>query len=113
MSSYQEKLSYLLDEAGKLGIDVDQTLFERVTKSLGPALYNEDSSLVSSSDPEELARVRKNFLQGKLGILDEATCNAAIEEVIAQFGNSNRNKHRAIFYYLLVVKFGKAGLYSE
>lgn len=113
MSSYQEKLAFLTQEAGKLGIEINSVLFDRVAKSLGPSLYNEDASLVSSSDPEELDRVRNHFLKGKLGIEDEQSCNDAIEEVIAQFGSSNRYKHRAIFYYLLVVKFGKASLYSE
>ncbi len=113
MSAFDEKLNYLLDEAGKLGLNVNPELFTKVVKGLGPSIYNEDASLVSTSDPDEMSRVKENFIQKKLGVTEDAAIKSAIEEVTAQFGSSNRSKHRAIFYYLLVERFGKASLYND
>ena len=113
MSTFDEKMSLLKADAAALGLYVDEELFTRVAKALGPSLYQDDASLVSVSDPDEMARVKQHFLTGKLGITDAAAMDAAISEVVAQFGKSNRNKHRAIFYYLLVEKFGKAAVYSD
>ena len=58
-------------------------------------------------------RVKTSFLNGKLGITDDQAIEEALAEVVAQFGSSNRNKYRAIFYYLLVEKFGKASVYGD
>jgi small subunit ribosomal protein S1 len=38
--------------------------------------------------------------------------DAAIAEVCEKMGKSNKNKYRALFYYLLVEKFGKADVYG-
>lgn len=113
MSAFDDKLDFLLGEATKLGLNVNLDLFSKVAKGLGPSLYSDDASLVSSSDPDELMRVKTSFLMGKLGISDDKAMDDALEEVIAQFGSSNRSKYRAIFYYLLVEKFGKASIYSN
>jgi hypothetical protein len=90
----------------------DEEALKGIAKSLGPSIYNDDASLVSSSDKEELERVKKNFLIGKLELADSAELDSAITEVITKFGSSNRNKYRAIFYYLLAEKFGKLGNYK-
>ncbi|MBV6473879.1 MAG: hypothetical protein JPMHGGIA_02176 [Saprospiraceae bacterium] len=112
MGAFEDKIRFMTGEATKLGLRVDQALLEKVAKGLGPALYNDDASLVSTSDRDELKRVKENFLMGKLGLTDEAAMDVAIEEVTNQFGASNKNKHRALFYYLLVEKFGKGGMYN-
>ena len=39
--------------------DFDEAALTGVAKALGPSIYNADSSLVSSSDKEELDRVKK------------------------------------------------------
>ena len=39
--------------------------------------------------------------------------DAAIAEVCEKMGKSNKNKYRAIFYYLLVEKFDKADIYID
>jgi hypothetical protein len=82
-----------------------------VAKGLGPSIYNQDSSLVASSDPEELERVRTNFLIGKLGLPDGPELDAAIAETVASLKGINR-KLRVVFYYLLVKKFGKDSIYA-
>ncbi|MCC6280322.1 MAG: DUF2853 family protein [Saprospiraceae bacterium] len=112
MATFVETFDKYKSELDALGISYDETLLSAVTKGLGPAIYNDDSSRVSSSDPDELARVKTNFLIGKLGLSDGPELDQAIADVVEQLGASNRNKYRAIFYYLLVVKLGKASVYA-
>ena len=112
MSKLDEKMTLYKTEAGNIGLDFDADLLDAVTKALGPLIYNEDSSRVSCSDQEELDRVKNNFLIGKLGMQDGPELDAAIKEVCEQMGSSNRNKYRAIFYYLLVKKFNKEAIYQ-
>ena len=97
---------------GKLNLKVDEALLRKVTKGCGPAIYKTDSSKVSCTDPEELGRVKNKFLIKKLGLADSPELDAAIKEVCQKMGSSNRNKYRAIFYYLLVEKFDKASIYN-
>ena len=103
MSKLQELLdAYEQEMKGKLGMKtVDKAALKGVAKSCGPAIYKADASKVSCSDKEELARVRTNFVAKKLGITDGAKGDAAIKAVCEEMGSSNRNKYRAIFYYLL------------
>lgn len=111
MATFVETYERYKSELDGLGIAYDETLFLAVTKALGPVIYNDDTGRVSCSDPDELARVRNNFLLGKLGLPDGPELDAALKEVCEQLGTSNRNKFRAMFYYLLVVKFGKSSMY--
>ena len=94
------------------GIAVNHDLLEKVAKSLGPSIYNADSSMVSGSDKAELATVKNNFLIRKLGLADGPGLDSAIDEAIEKMGRSNPKKHRAIFYTLLVEKFGKQSLFN-
>ena len=99
-------------EAQKIGVSVDSELLSKVMKGLGPSIYNTDSAKVSCSDQAELDRVKANFLIKKLGLPDGAQLDGAIKEVCETFGSSNRNKFRALFYYMLVKKFGKESQYA-
>ncbi|MGB0869612.1 MAG: DUF2853 family protein [Flavobacteriales bacterium] len=112
MSKFDEALETYGAEMTKLGLSFDADLLKLVTKGLGPSIYNADSSKVSSSDQSELDRVKEKFLIGKLGLEDGAELDSAIADVVETLGASNRNKYRAIFYYLLVVKFGKESIYA-
>lgn len=111
MATFAETFERYKSEMDSLGIVYDEPLFAAVTKSLGPAIYQDDAGRVSCSDPGELARVKDNFLIGKLGLTDGPDLDAAIQEVCRTLGLSNRNKFRAIFCYLLVLKFDKTSLY--
>lgn len=97
----------------RLDKDADLDLLKAVAKACGPSIYNEDSSKVSTSDKAELDRVKKNFLIKKLGLPDNSELDTAIKEVIEQLGSSNRNKYRAMFYYLLVKKFKKESIFLK
>lgn len=103
---------YAADLKEKCGMDADIALLTKVAKGCGPSIYREDASTVSSSDPEELARIKANFLVKKLGLADGAELDAALDATIEKYGRSNRNKHRVSFYYLLVKHFGKEAAYA-
>ena len=114
MSKLEEKVSLYLGEfKNTLKIKVDESLLTKVAKGLGPAIYNPDASKVSGSDKKELKTVKNNFLIKKLGLPDGPKLDQAIDEVMEQMGSSNRNKYRAIVYYLLVVKFKKQSVYNS
>ncbi|MBS1668740.1 MAG: DUF2853 family protein [Bacteroidetes bacterium] len=112
MSKVDEKIAHYKEEMKAHGITLKEGLLEKVTKALGPSIHNNDASKVSTSDPEELARVKKSFLIGKLGLKDGPELDAAMEEAGKKFGPGNKNKHRAIFYALLVEKFNKEDIYK-
>lgn len=111
MSKLAEAIETYMDQVNSLGLGLSEELITAVAKSLGPSIYNADASKVSASDPEEVARVKKNFLIDKLGLADSPALDAAIDEVMEKLGSSNRNKYRAVVYALLAVKFGKESLY--
>ena len=114
MSKFQAALDlYTKELKDKAGVTADADLLKAVTKACGPAIYNKDSSKVSASDPVELGRVKNNFLIKKLGLSDGPALDAAMTEVAEQLGKSNRNKYRAMFYYLLVKKFGKESVFAK
>jgi len=98
---------YAEDLRTKCKVEPDMALLTKVTIGCGPAIYNPDSSLVAGSDPEEIQRVKNNFLMKKLGLADGPQLVDAIDAVLETYGKAERNKYRAVVYYLLVRHFGK------
>jgi len=96
----------------KCGIKVDTALLTKVAKGLGPSLYKADAEKVAFSDKAEMERLKTNFLGKKLGVTDEAKITSALDEIKEQFGYANKNKYRALTYYLLVKKFKKESVYA-
>lgn len=112
MSKRDELIAkYAADLKEKCGVTADMDLLTKVTIGCGPSIYNADSSTVSGSDESELATVKNNFLIKKLGLDDSPALDAGIEAVIEQYGKSNRNKYRAVIYYLLTKHFKKESAY--
>ncbi len=111
MSQFDEKMAKYAEELEKLGIAFDAELLGKVAKGLGPSIYNQDAELVSSSQKTELESVKNNFCIKKLGVTDEPKIDSAIAAVIEKLGSSNRNKYRAIFYYLLVKELKAEAIY--
>ncbi len=103
---------YAADIKDKFGETADMDLLTKVTIGLGPAIYNLDASKVSGSDDKELETVKKNYLMKKLGMKDSPELMAAVKSVITKYGMSNRNKHRAVIYYMLCRHFKKASVYK-
>ena len=56
--------------------------------------------------------IKKNFLIKKLGLADSPKLIEAIKAVVETYGKSERNKYRAVVYYMLVKHFGKEGIYA-
>ena len=102
---------YAEDLRHKCKVQPDLALLTKVTIGCGPAIYNADSATVAGSDPSELETVKKNFLIRKLGLADSPALMEAIDAVIETYGRSERNKYRAVVYYMLVRHFGKEAVY--
>lgn len=85
--------------------DADEAVVNKIVKHLGIALRNRDSSLVSSSDPEELARVKANWCSKKLGVTG-ADADKAVEETVTAM-KADRTKSRVTFYYLVAKHLDK------
>lgn len=103
---------YADDLKNKCGINADMDLLTKVTIGCGPAIYNADASTVAGSDKSELETVKKNFLIKKLGLSDGPQLDDAISAVIETYGKSERNKYRAVVYYMLAKHFGKESIYG-
>ncbi len=113
MSKRDELIAkYADDLTNKCKINPDLDLLTKVTIGCGPAIYNADSSTVAGSDPAELETVKKNFLMKKLGLADSPKLMEGINAVIETYGKSERNKHRAVVYYMLAKHFGKESVYK-
>ena len=94
-------------DVGKFSSPVNEAAVDAIVKYCGIALRNADSSLVSGSDPDELARVRDGFAAKKLG-LAAADADAGIQKVLEKMKGVNR-KSRVTFYYLLAEATGTMG----
>lgn len=103
---------YAEDLKTKCGVTPDLALLTKVTIGCGPAIYDADAATVAASSAAELETVKANFLIKKLGLADGPALTEAIEAVIETYGRSERNKYRAVFYYLLVKHFGKEAVYA-
>ena len=103
---------YASDLKEKCGVAPDMDLLTKVTIGLGPAIYNSDAATVAGSEASELETIRANFLIRKLGLPDGPDLLAGIDSAIDTYGRSNRNKHRAVIYYLLTRHFGKEAVYA-
>jgi Protein of unknown function (DUF2853) len=103
---------YAEDLKAKCGMTADMDLLRKVTVGCGPAIYDADAETVAASDPDEMERVRKNFLIKKLGLSDGPALADGIRAAVEAYGQSERNKFRAVFYYLLVKHFRKESAYA-
>jgi hypothetical protein len=103
---------YASDLKNKCDMSPDMDLLRKVTIGCGPSIYRADASTVSSSSKSELETVKKSFLIKKLGLKDTPKLDEAIDEVIEIYGRSNRNKYRAVIYYMLTKRFRKSSVYK-
>ncbi|MGC3938039.1 DUF2853 family protein [Roseobacter sp. EG26] len=103
---------YADDLKNKCGMTPDMDLLTKVTIGCGPAVYDADASTVASSQAAELDTVKNNFLIKKLGLSDGPELDAGISKVIETYGQSERNKYRAVVYYMLTKHFGKESVYG-
>ena len=87
--------------------DADSAVIARIVRYCGIALQKRDSSLVSFTDEKEVARLRTNFLEKKLGLMKpDAELDSAINAVEDRM-KGDRSRNRVTVYYLLAEHFGK------
>jgi hypothetical protein len=113
MSKRDELIAkYASDLKEKCSMTPDMNLLTKVTVGCGPSIYNADASTVSGSDNSELETVKNSFLIKKLGLADGPKLDEALAAVMDTYGRSNRNKYRAVVYYMLTKHFGKEAVYK-
>ncbi|MCV6825640.1 MULTISPECIES: DUF2853 family protein [Halocynthiibacter] len=103
---------YADDLKNKCGITPDMDLLTKVTIGCGPAIYDDDASTVAATQDSELETVKENFLIKKLALRDSPELMDAINKAMETYGRSERNKYRAVVYYMLVKHFGKESIYG-
>ena len=103
---------YADDLRNKCGMEPDMALLTKVTIGCGPSIYDADAATVAATQPGEIETVKKNYLMKKLGLADGPALDEAISAVIETYGKSERNKYRAVVYYLLTKHFGKEAVYG-
>lgn len=103
---------YAEDLKTKCNMTADLALLTKVTIGCGPSIYDNDASTVAASDKDELERIKTNFLIKKLGLQDGPAPMEGIHAAVETYGKSERNKLRAVFYYLLVKHFGREAAYA-
>lgn len=111
MATYEEAVSKFKKQLDDMGLSYHDEMYHAITKYLGPSIHHSDASLVACSDPKELEDIKTKFLMGKLGMEDSPRLDQAIKEACGGLGQSNRNKHRASFYYLLVAILNKESVF--
>ena len=79
--------------------NVNADAVKSIVNYCGISLRSRDASMVSASDPKELATVRDGFAAKKLGLTPEAA-DAGIKAVVEKM-KGDRTKSRVTFYYLL------------
>ncbi|MEW2918614.1 DUF2853 family protein [Ruegeria sp. ANG10] len=103
---------YADDLKNKCGMDPDMDLLTKVTIGCGPAIYDADASTVAATQDGEIETVKNNFLIKKLGLSDGPELTGAINTALETYGMSERNKYRAVVYYMLTKHFGKESVYG-
>ena len=112
MSQFDDVIATCKKLMADQNIPCDETLLVKIAMSLGPSIYNKDSSVVSTSDKGEMDTVRKNFIAGKLGCAEGPEVEAAIAAATEKIGKSNPNKLRPVFYYLLAQELGNTAVFG-
>lgn len=88
--------------------NADKAKVDAIIKYLGIALQKRDSSMVATSDKEEMTRIRDGYAKKKLGLSDDKAIDAALQKVADKM-KGDRNKSRVCFYYLLAEETGTLG----
>lgn len=88
----------------KYTAEVNEAAVAAIVKYCGIALQRADSSLVSATDPNELATIRDGFAAKKLGLAADAA-NVGIKAAADKM-KADARKSRVTFYYLLAEATG-------
>ena len=88
--------------------ELDEARLERILD----AVEARDAATVAATQQHELDTVKNSYLIKKLGLENGPHLDEAINAVIETYGRSERNKYRAVVYYMLCRHFGKESVYA-
>lgn len=111
MKTYEKAYNEFTEEMNELGLTHHPELYRQIMTHLGPSVHDRDAALVACSDESEIKTIKNNFLKKKLGIEDEELMDKVIHQVCHALGESNRQKHRPTFYYLLTAILNKEDVF--
>jgi energy-coupling factor transporter ATP-binding protein EcfA2 len=103
-TNQEYEMSDYVTDVKSYASSVNEAAVASIVKYCGIALQGNDSSLVSGTDPKELATVRDGFAAKKLGLSAEAA-DAGIKTVLEKMKGAHQ-KSRVTFYYLLAEATG-------
>ena len=96
-----------LTDIKKYTAEVNEAAVAAIVKYCGIALQRTDSSLIATSDKQEVTAVREGFAAKKLG-LNADSADAGIKATAEKMKAAAR-KSRVTFYYLLAEATGTLG----
>lgn len=100
-------MDYAADIA-KYTSNVDEAAVKALASRYRLVMSQPDSAVVAFTDPDELERVRENFLIKRLGLSADDDLEGGIAAVGEKMKGVSR-KSRLTVYYLLAEHFGKLG----
>ncbi|UWQ21602.1 DUF2853 family protein [Jannaschia sp. W003] len=112
MSKLDEKVGKYLQVVKEKDVELDMDLLRKVTRACGPSIYNRDSETIAASQPGEMETIKRNYLVKKLGLSEGPKLDEGIDAVIEKYGRSDRQKFRAVIYYMLCKHFGREEVYK-
>ena len=84
----------------KLDLILPEELIIETAQELGPAIFDNDSKLVNTSDETEIELIKTELLKNKLK-LSESNCTTLIADAIKIVEPLKNKKYRILFYALL------------
>ena len=104
---------YAEDLKTKCGMTPDMALLTKVTIGCGPSIYDADASTVAASQTGRAGDGQEQFPRQEAGPAGRSAVDGRDPEGIDTYGQSERNKYRAVVYYMLTKHFGKEGVTAE
>ena len=106
-------LASYIEKVKKYSPTPNEAAVAAIVKHLGIALQSRDSSLVSTSDPGEMKRIREGWMKKKLALTgtDEELDKAL--QAVGEKMKADRSKDRVTFCYLIAEHFGKLDMLTQ
>ncbi len=98
----EEKLQKYIDDISKFVSRVDKKLVEALYRRYASVLARADARLIAAKDPEEVKRVKRNFIKAKLGVSGEKA-DKTFDAVMKTMSKA-KQKNRLTVYYLLTIE---------
>ena len=104
---------YAEDLKSKCGMEPDMDLLTKVTIGCGPAIYNDDASTVAATPGKRVGNRQEQLPHQEAGSFGWPRADGRNQFRRSRpMACSERNKYRAVVYYMLTKQFGKESVYS-